>query len=97
MECQKCSGLMSYEGFYGWESSAVWYYPGWRCIQCGDVVDSVISLNRRLNGEQNRADHEPISSKKNGKRPGSIFDIDRHRTDHEYAPALEGAEADDDF
>jgi hypothetical protein len=85
---------MSYEGFYGWESSAVWYYPGWRCIHCGDVVDSIISLNRSLNSEQNKS--EPVS-KKSGKMSSSVFDMDRHRKDHEYAPALEGAEADDDF
>jgi len=40
---------MSYEGFYGGESSGVWFYPGWRCIHCGALVDQVIALNRRLN------------------------------------------------
>ncbi len=49
---------MSYEGFYGWESESVWYYPGWRCVHCGDVIDSVISLNRRLNAEQSAVGHK---------------------------------------
>jgi hypothetical protein len=48
---------MSYEGFYGWESEAVWYYPGWRCVHCGDVIDSVISLNRRLNAAHQSKGH----------------------------------------
>jgi len=40
---------MTYENFYGWESDSVWYYPGWRCVHCGEVVDPIIYLNRRLN------------------------------------------------
>jgi hypothetical protein len=51
MNCERCSGQMTYESFYGWESSAVWFYPGWRCIHCGEVVDRVIYLNRRLNSQ----------------------------------------------
>jgi hypothetical protein len=57
MHCEKCSGLMFYEGFYGWGSEAVWYYPGWRCVHCGDVIDSVISLNRRLNAAHQSKGH----------------------------------------
>ncbi len=56
MHCERCSGVMSYEGFYGWESEAVWYYPGWRCIHCGEIVDTIISLNRRLN-KQHQAEN----------------------------------------
>ncbi len=51
MNCDRCSGQMTYENFYGWESDSVWFYPGWRCIHCGEVVDSVIYLNRRLNSQ----------------------------------------------
>ncbi|MBI3358041.1 MAG: hypothetical protein HY037_00380 [Nitrospirae bacterium] len=49
---------MTYENFYGWESDAVWFYPGWRCVHCGEVVDPVIYLNRRLNSQHFWKDEE---------------------------------------
>ncbi len=58
MNCERCSGKMTYENFYGWESTAVWFYPGWRCVHCGEVVDSVIYLNRRLNSQHFWKDEE---------------------------------------
>jgi len=58
MRCERCAGQMTYENFYGWESDAVWYYPGWRCVHCGEVVDPVIYLNRRLNSQHFWSDEE---------------------------------------
>ncbi len=79
---------MSYEGFYGWESESVWYYPGWRCVHCGEVIDSVISLNRRLNSEHH------LHSNGNGKASDSALALDDDDADSRYAAVAEGS---DDF
>jgi len=42
MKCPRCSGVMSYEKFHGSHES----FFGWRCINCGDIVDQVILENR---------------------------------------------------
>jgi hypothetical protein len=42
MRCQRCGGRMTYEKFYG---SAEEFF-GWRCIFCGEIVDTVILENR---------------------------------------------------
>jgi hypothetical protein len=78
---------MTYENFYGWESTAVWFYPGWRCIHCGEVVDSVIYLNRRLNSQHFWADEET----QKGTPSLPISEADR------FAFASVGSEAEDDF
>ncbi len=87
MNCERCSGQMTYENFYGWESTAVWFYPGWRCIHCGEVVDSVIYLNRRLNSQHFWADEET----QKGTPSLPISEADR------FAFASVGSEAEDDF
>ena len=45
MKCPRCSGVMSYEKFYSSNESLF----GWRCINCGDIVDQVILENRIWN------------------------------------------------
>ncbi len=90
MHCERCSGLMSYEGFYGWGSEVVWYYPGWRCVHCGEVMDSIISLNRRLNSEHH------TNGNGNGHTSHSHLSLmvgdDNH--DSNYAGVLYGSEDD---
>ena len=47
MRCSKCWGLMSFEQFMNVASEALpWSYKGWRCIECGEIIDFVILLNR---------------------------------------------------
>jgi len=44
MRCKRCGGMMVYEKFYDYnESDCFW---GWRCINCGKVIDEVIIENR---------------------------------------------------
>ncbi len=45
MKCPRCRGAMSYEKFYSSHES----FFGWRCINCGDIVDQVILENRAWN------------------------------------------------
>ncbi len=40
--CQRCSGRMAFEKFYGINDS----FSGWRCVTCGDILDPVILLHR---------------------------------------------------
>jgi hypothetical protein len=42
VQCQKCSGRMGFEKFYGPGS----FFYGWHCVLCGDILDPVILLHR---------------------------------------------------
>ncbi len=48
MNCPRCSGWMVHENFYGLEDEYAWFYPGWRCVYCGEIVDKVILSNRKV-------------------------------------------------
>jgi hypothetical protein len=43
MKCDRCCGEMAYEKFYGPSE----YFWGWRCIFCGEIVDTMILDNRK--------------------------------------------------
>jgi hypothetical protein len=42
IRCHRCESIMIYEKFYGPQE----HFWGWRCIWCGDIVDSLILENR---------------------------------------------------
>jgi len=42
MNCNRCGGVMTYEGFYGPHER----FLGWRCVYCGEIIDEVILENR---------------------------------------------------
>lgn len=47
MQCSKCYGQMAREQFVGKiYAGSMWSYDGWRCIQCGAIVDEVILANQ---------------------------------------------------
>ena len=50
MRCPRCDGLMVHEKFedLGGLGSCDHEYAGWRCINCGAIVDPVIAAHRRL-------------------------------------------------
>jgi hypothetical protein len=50
MRCARCNGLMVRETFedLGGLGSSDHGYAGWRCINCGAIVDPVIAAHRRL-------------------------------------------------
>jgi hypothetical protein len=51
MKCHRCGSVMVYERFYG----PYEYFLGWRCIQCGEIIDQVILENRKeFVGRHNR-------------------------------------------
>ena len=42
MKCNRCSGAIIPERFYGYEA----IFEGWKCIACGEVFDEVVLRNR---------------------------------------------------
>ena len=53
MRCARCSGLMVSERFEDLQGfgSGDHEYAGWRCINCGAIVDRVIATHRRLTSQ----------------------------------------------
>ena len=48
MRCPRCIGEMAYEVFQDMEDdTGNLYFYGWRCILCGEILDSVIVSNRK--------------------------------------------------
>ena len=43
MFCPKCSGRMTFERFQEFSDS----FDGWRCVNCGEILDRVILQHRR--------------------------------------------------
>lgn len=44
MRCFRCSGYMSFEKFYPQRVEPAFW--GWRCVNCGEIIDEVIISNR---------------------------------------------------
>ncbi|ALA60427.1 hypothetical protein [Nitrospira moscoviensis] len=52
MKCARCGGLQLWSHFANLGSAVgAWAYDGWRCMNCGDVVDALILENRSLQQE----------------------------------------------
>ena len=50
MRCARCGGLMVREKFEDFEGlgSSDHEFTGWRCLNCGAIVDPVIAAHRRI-------------------------------------------------
>lgn len=46
--CLKCTGYTIYEKFYPPKGASCFENPfwGWKCINCGEIIDEVILANR---------------------------------------------------
>ena len=52
MRCARCGGLMVREKFEDFRlGSGGDELSGWRCINCGEIVDPVIAAHRRLTSQ----------------------------------------------
>ena len=53
MKCPRCGGLMVREKFedLGALGARNYEYAGWRCINCGAIVDPVIAAHRGLTSQ----------------------------------------------
>jgi hypothetical protein len=58
MTCLRCEGLMVHEKFE--DLDGLWSrdheFLGWRCLNCGAIVDSVIAAHKRINWASRQAD-----------------------------------------
>ena len=49
MTCQRCNGLMVREQYDNLElDSAGYEISGWRCLNCGAIVDALIETHHRI-------------------------------------------------
>lgn len=48
MKCHRCHGLMVVDHFIDMEETGGLWMRGWRCVTCGEVVDSMIMRHRML-------------------------------------------------
>lgn len=46
MTCTRCGGLMTQDSFLDMLDTDIGF-NAWRCISCGDIVDSVVLANRQ--------------------------------------------------
>lgn len=51
MRCERCGGFqLKLHFMYQKGSTAPWEYDGWLCLNCGEIVDPLILLNRMVQG-----------------------------------------------
>ncbi len=49
MRCSRCAGRMVPETFEDLrDDTGTLKFSGWRCLGCGEIIDSVIMANRKL-------------------------------------------------
>jgi len=60
--CKRCGGLMVKEVSMDlWNSTSELECATRRCVQCGDIVDTVILMNRSLHRQSLATQHQPTS------------------------------------
>lgn len=75
MGCGRCSGLMVAMHFgSGLVRSGSWEYDGWLCLNCGNVVDPMILVNREAQANGSVA----LMSLITPRVPGWEHDSNRH-------------------
>lgn len=56
MRCPRCMGMMVHQIFEDlWETGDFFFY-GWRCVNCGEIIDPVIVSNRGIEARLYRED-----------------------------------------
>ena len=60
--CSRCQGLLVTVRFLDIQQSGQMWGSGWRCVNCGAIVDSVIEANRR------RVEFSPVPPRFNRRR-----------------------------
>ncbi len=48
MLCDRCGGFQLRSHFQSKWGAAAWEYDGWLCLNCGEIVDPLIVLNRMV-------------------------------------------------
>jgi hypothetical protein len=61
MNCLRCNGLTVSDDSFSLQTGSSSDFHGWRCVNCGMVVDDVINQNRR---EISRQEVSPSSERR---------------------------------
>ena len=48
MKCHRCGGLMTSDQFSDLLNSTELLFDGWRCVNCGEIVDDIVLQNREM-------------------------------------------------
>lgn len=93
MRCNRCGGLRLWSHFANLGTAVgAWAYDGWRCMNCGDVIDALILENRSLQQDTISAAHRvrPFGGKVVWLRPIQTGATTESQDDH--SPRQVGAE-----
>jgi hypothetical protein len=55
MNCLRCNGLAVIDDSFAVRTGSSSDFHGWRCVNCGMIVDDVIRDNRRVMSQARRA------------------------------------------
>ena len=73
MNCHRCNGLMVEERFADMEDlCGIPWMKGWRCMNCGDVLDRRIYQHRLSQNSPNDQPARSVSLKRGRKSRGGI-------------------------
>lgn len=53
--CPRCNGRMVPQDFFGREG----YFSGWRCVNCGEIMDPIMYQNRGIGAAFPNMEEEP--------------------------------------
>ena len=56
MNCPRCNGLTVSDDSFAVQTGSSSDFHGWRCVNCGMLVDDVINRNRRLRSLRRMSD-----------------------------------------
>lgn len=51
MRCSRCRGMMVNQVFEDLKETGDFFFYGWRCVNCGEIIDPVIASNRAVEVE----------------------------------------------
>lgn len=60
MNCLRCNGLVVSDDSIAVQIGSSSNFHGWRCLNCGMVIDDVIRHNRRLSSEPRMLRHQNL-------------------------------------
>ena len=46
MRCYRCMGMMVKQIFEDFIETGDFFFVGWRCVNCGEIIDPVIAINK---------------------------------------------------
>jgi hypothetical protein len=78
MRCRRCQGLMVWDRFIDLAQTDLLWAFGWRCVNCGEVLDAVILSHRGPAGtlpEPTHKEAQPIAIKRKRQQPKTMLTV----------------------